>query len=103
MSRPVFWSRDALNELKDIGRVIARDDLTAAQNVARRIRETGVNLGIRPVGRRGRVSGTYEKSVVNLPYILAYAINVVGGEERVTILRVIHSARNWTADSWPEK
>jgi toxin ParE1/3/4 len=101
VSRPVFWSRDALDELKDVARVIARDNPNAARNVARLIRGTGANLGIRPIGRRGRVTGTYEKSVTGVPYILAYAFQTVGGEERIVILRVIHSARDWPDESWP--
>lgn len=103
MSRPVVWSRDALEELKDIGRVIARDNANAARNVARKIRETAANLGIRPIGRRGRVSGTYEMSVGGVPYILAYTIETGGREERVVILRVIHTARNWPDESWPHQ
>jgi addiction module RelE/StbE family toxin len=103
VSRPVVWSRDALEELKDIGRAIARDNANAARNVARKIRETAANLGIRPIGRRGRVSGTYEMSVSGVPYILAYAIETAGREERVVILRVIHTARNWPDESWPQQ
>jgi len=103
VSRPVFWSRDALEELKDIGRVIARDNANAARNVARKIRKTVANLGVRPIGRRGRVSSTYEMSVSGLPYVLAYAIETLVGEERIVILRVIHTARNWPDESWPQQ
>jgi plasmid stabilization system protein ParE len=97
------WSRDALDELKGISRVIALDNANAARNVAQKIRKTAMNLGIRPVGRRGRVSGTYEMSVAGLPYILAYAIETLGGKERIVILRVIHTARNWPDESWPRQ
>jgi toxin ParE1/3/4 len=103
VSRPVFWSRDALEELKDIGRIVARDNANAARNVARKIRTVAANLGVRPIGRRGRVSGTYEMSVSGLPYVLAYAIETTGSEGRIVILRVIHTARHWPNESWPQQ
>ena len=58
-------------------------------------------LGDMPIGRPGRVTGTYEKSVTGLPYILAYAITQAGGEEEVAIVRVIHTSRDWSAEGWP--
>lgn len=103
MNRPVFWSRDSLEELKDIGRVISRNNANAARNVARKIRIVAAKLGVRPIGRRGRVSGTYEVSVSGLPYVLAYAIETGGNEERIVILRVIHTARHWPNESWPQQ
>jgi plasmid stabilization system protein ParE len=53
-------------------------------------------------GRPGRVGGTYEKPVTRLPYIIAYAIDLVAGRETVVILRVIHGARDWQLDEWPK-
>jgi toxin ParE1/3/4 len=53
-------------------------------------------------GRIGRVSGTYEKVVGGLPYVIAYAITDRAGREAVTILRVIHGARDWPDEDWPE-
>ena len=52
-------------------------------------------------GRPGRVSGTYEKLVSGLPYILAYAIASQGGREVIAILCVIHMARDWCEEDWP--
>lgn len=104
MKRRVVWSRDALEELKQIGRHIARDNLPAARRVAAAIRNAGDALGERAIGRKGRVTGTYEKSVTGIPYIIAYAIGArpEGGED-VFILRVIHTARQWDADTWPKE
>jgi plasmid stabilization system protein ParE len=48
------------------------------------------------------VTGTYEKAVTGLPYILAYVITKTGGEEAVAIVRVIHTARDWSAETWPD-
>jgi len=103
LKRRVVWSRAALDELKEIGRHIARDNPDAARGVAAAIRATGDALGARSIGRRGRVTGTYEKPVVGVPDILAYALGQTPqGDEAVFILHVIHMAHDWRAESWPE-
>jgi toxin ParE1/3/4 len=102
VTRPVQWSRTALDDLKSQVSYIAADNPDAARRVAARIRATGAALGERPIGRAGRVGGTYEKSVTDLPYIIAYAITISAGQEVVSILRVIHTARNWPAAAWPK-
>jgi toxin ParE1/3/4 len=101
MKRPVRWSRAALEDLKQQIRHIARDNPAAARSVAERIDAAVVALGNRPVGRPGRVGGTYEKSVVGLPYIVAYCVEMVEGHETLFILRLIHTARDWPRKEWP--
>ncbi len=103
MSRPVLWSRDALDDLKSQIARIAAENPAAARRVADRISATCAALGDRPIGRVGRIAGTYEKSVVGLPFIVAYALGLRAGAETVSILRVIHSARDWPAGSWPKE
>lgn len=102
MSRPVRWSTDALTDLADQVAYIAAENPSAARRVADAIDKSALALGDMPTGRAGRVTGTYEKSVTGLPYILAYAITQAGGEETVAIVRVIHTARNWPAEKWPD-
>ncbi len=72
-------------------------------HIATGIDQTIQTLAATPTGRQGRVSGTYEKVVPGLPYIIAYAL---GDEpkthETLTILRIIHSARDRREESWPE-
>ena len=103
MKRPVFWSRDALDELKSAISFIAKDNRQAARKVAAAIHLAGDKLGERATGRKGRMSGIYEKSVTGAPYIIAYALHpVASGDEAVVILHVIHAARRWTSESWPE-
>ena len=102
MTRAVRWSRSALDDLKEQVANIARDNPDAARRVAARIRAAGEALGDIATGRPGRVTGTYEKSVARLPYIIAYAISAHRGREVVSILRVIHTARDWPAEDWPE-
>ncbi len=101
--RRVVWSRHAHDDFRAIVAYIAQDNPAAARNLAIRIDRTIQALAATPTGRRGRVSGTYEKVVHGLPYIVAYAL---GDEpkthETITILRVIHGARDWREESWPE-
>ena len=102
MKRPVRWSRAALDDLKQQLRHIARDDPAAARSVAGRIDAAAMLLGERAVGRPGRVSGTYEKSMSGLPYVLAYCLEVTEGTDTLFILRVIHTARQWPREAWPD-
>jgi toxin ParE1/3/4 len=102
VKRPVRWSLSAIEDLKEQVRHIARDDPAAARAVANRIDAAAVLLGERPIGRLGRVGGTYEKSVSGLAYVIAYCIEVVDGREALFILRVIHTARDWPSQEWPE-
>lgn len=96
----VQWSDDALAELEQQIFHIAKDNPAAARRVAQRIRAVGGALGDFATGHPGRVSGTYEKAVARLPYIIIYALGE--GDAVVTILRVIHTSRNWLPDEWPE-
>ncbi|TWB24709.1 plasmid stabilization system protein ParE [Nitrospirillum amazonense] len=102
MKRSVIWSRDALDELIGIARHIAKDNPEAARKVAVAIRATGSALGQRALGRKGRVTGTYEKVVADLPYIIAYKfIAKPTGGEALVILRIVHMTRDWPPDAWP--
>jgi plasmid stabilization system protein ParE len=101
MTRKVVWSRDALNEIKAVVSYIAEENPSAARAVAAALRATGDKLGQKSTGRKGRVMGTFEKSVLKLPYVIAYAIETVQDSESIVILRVIHTSRNWKKGSWP--
>ena len=63
MTRPVLWSRDALDDLKTHLVYIAVDDPGAAARVVDRFRKAAAQLEDFATGRPGRVAGTYEKSV----------------------------------------
>ncbi len=102
MKRPVVWSRSARTDLIDIIQYIARRNPDAAGRVADRIEEAASGLSDFATGRAGRVSGTYEKVLGDLPYILAYEImDRPEGGEMIVILHVIHGARDWPPDRWP--
>lgn len=101
--RRVVWSRHAHDDFRGIIEYIARDDPAAAGHVVTRIDQAVQALAATPTGRRGRVSGTYEKVVRGVPYIIAYALgDEPKGHETITVLRIIHGARDWRDDSWPE-
>jgi plasmid stabilization system protein ParE len=102
MSRPVRWSNDALADFSEQIAYIATDNPAAARRVAETLDKTARALGDMPTGRPGRVTGTYEKSVTGLPYVVAYAITPTGGAEEIAIVRVIHTSRDWPAEKWPE-
>ncbi len=53
------------------------------------------------IGRIGRLTDTYEKPVSRLPYVIIYALVLDQGRETVFILRVIHAARDWPPEAWP--
>jgi toxin ParE1/3/4 len=93
--RSVVWSDEAARNYLDILRYIAQDNPSAAEKV-------GNDLSEFATGRPGRVSGTYEKPVAQLPYLIAYAITDTTGGGTVSVLRVIHMSRDWQADEWPE-
>lgn len=101
--RRVVWSESALTDHCDVIEYIAADNVDAALNVAQRIDDTIEKLAFMPTGRQGRVAGTYDKVVSGIPYIIAYSLSEErSGSEMLTVLRVIHGARGWPEDKWPE-
>jgi toxin ParE1/3/4 len=101
--RRLVWSDRARRDFRDIVSYIAARNPQAAARVAGRIEQVATSLAQAPIGRRGRVAGTYEKILPGLPYILTYALETApDGEEILAVLRVIHGARDWPAGAWPE-
>ena len=100
--RRVVWSDSGLEEFSSVVDYIARDNPVAAGGVADRLEAAVLALAELPVGRKGRVAGTYEKLVSGLPYIIAYALGDEPPQsETLTVLRIIHGARDWPEGSWP--
>ena len=97
--RRVVWSSDALAEIDDAIAYIARDNPTAALELLDKIDATVKLLADMPIGRPGRVQGSYEKPISANPYIVAYHLS----EETITILRVIHGRRDWPEGEWPDE
>jgi plasmid stabilization system protein ParE len=100
--RPVVWSYSARDDLIDIIRYIAERNPDAAGRVADRIEDAAAALAEFPTGRPGRVTGTYERVLADLPYIIAYEITErAEGGEMVVVLHAIHGARDWPPKRWP--
>ena len=103
MKRPVVWAADATRDTMAILRHIAEDDPDAAERIVDAIEAAGNRLSEFSTGRPGRVAGTFEKFLAPLPWILCYAIDDQKEGERILILRIIHTARNWPQGSWPSE
>ena len=99
MKWPVVWSNAARDDYWGIIRSIAQDNPDAAERVAHRVDQSAAALADFATGKAGRVIGTYEKTLPDLPYILVYEIVArPNGGEMVGVLHVIYGARDW-----PEK
>ena len=88
----VEWSPVAARELRDIVDYVAERNLVAADKLEGEMLDAALSLAHFP--RRGRLSkipGLRELKVRRRPYFLAY---LVGGET-VTVLRVVHTSRDW--------
>jgi addiction module RelE/StbE family toxin len=87
------WSPLAIADREDIFFYIAADNPAAAVALDQRIQEKAALLIDYPrAGRVGRVEGTREL-VAHRHYILIY--DVQDDRDRVRILRVLHTARQW--------
>ena len=85
------WTDEARQDLAAIIDYIASDNPTAADAFLDRIIERSNALPHHPHAfRQGRLPGTREM-VVHPNYILVYSTD----EGAITILRLLHSARNW--------
>ena len=88
----VRWLDQAVEDLKTVRTYIARDNPSAAADIAQRIRDAVKILSDYPAaGRAGRVPNTRELVVAGTPYILPYRVRA----ESVEILRVLHGAQQW--------
>ena len=88
----IIWRRAALNDLEAIREFIAQDNPRAATRIFAAIKAAIDPLADHPnLGRPGRVEGTRELIVANLPYIVVYRV----AEGVVRVLAVIHTSRQW--------
>ncbi len=91
MSR-VRWTIRALRRLDQIGAFIEKDNPNAAARVVARLVSTADNLAEQPaMGRVGRIRGTRELVLTDIPYIIPY--RVVGRE--IEIITVMHASQKW--------
>jgi len=91
MSR-VRWTIRALRRLDQIGAFIEQDNPYAAARVVARIVSAADNLAGQPaMGRVGRIRGTRELVLTDIPYLIPY--RAVGRE--IEIITVMHASQKW--------
>lgn len=98
--RSVTWAPKARTDFRSLVDYIRTEDRRAAALVSHRIREAVRFLRLRPIGRPGRVDGTYEKPVAKTFHIIVYRLKTT---ERLEIVRIIHMARDWPPGRWPRE
>ncbi|MBI2737735.1 MAG: type II toxin-antitoxin system RelE/ParE family toxin [Rhodospirillales bacterium] len=100
----MIWSpRAATTYRREVLDYLEQQGEPALRRVTSDIERTIEILAQRPIGRPGRVSGTYEKLVVGQPYIVVYALTRSddGEEDNPVIMRIVHTVRDWPPGRWP--
>jgi len=94
MIRRITWGLRATADYHSQLEYIAEQSPENADLVDQRIVSAIEELAAKPIGRAGRVAGTYEKSILKTNLIVVYAL-----EEKVLhVLRIIHAKQNWPKD-----
>ena len=91
----IIWSPEAIQDLIWLRAYIAEESPAGPRRIVLRIlRNVEHLLPDNPhIGRPGRVPGTRELVIPQVPYIVPYRVQ----GEAIQILRVYHSARRWPA------
>ncbi|MBI3375853.1 MAG: type II toxin-antitoxin system RelE/ParE family toxin [Betaproteobacteria bacterium] len=85
------WTRPALADLVEAQEHIAKDNPSAAHEVAQRVWDAAEGFRAHPeIGRPGHVEGTREWVVRRTPYLIVYRVT----NEGVEILHVWHTRRD---------
>jgi len=88
----IKWLDLARNDLDSIEDYVAVENPDAAVRVVLRVITAVEILADQPgVGRAGRVEGTRELVLTDIPYTVAYRVK----NNTIEILRVLHQAMNW--------
>jgi plasmid stabilization system protein ParE len=89
----VRYLLEARLDLENIHQYIEKRNPRAATEVIARIRAAADRLGVWPhMGHVGRAPGTYEWSVVGVPYVIVYEIHNAADE--VAIIGVLHGSQD---------
>ena len=102
--RRIIWSpRATATYRREVLDYLEQQGEAALRRVRGDIERTIEILSQRPLGRPGRIPGTYEKLVVGQPYIVVYTLmpSDDGGEDDLVIMRIVHTARDWPPGCWP--
>ena len=86
------WTPTARGNLEAIEAYIGRENpLAAIEAVLEILRQVDLLKDHPGLGRPGRVAGTRELVITDLPSIVPYLVE----GERIIVLRVLHAARKW--------
>lgn len=90
------WTRLAERDLDEIAAYIGQDNPAAAARVVLELIDQVETLlpAYPAIGRPGRVVGTRELVIGELPYVIPYRVR---GQD-IEILRVLHTSRRWPED-----
>jgi toxin ParE1/3/4 len=94
----VVWQPEAVADFKVQLAYIADSSSQGAVLDKERIEEAVTRLGATPVGRPGRIFGTYEFYVAKTSHIVVYALE----PDALKVLRIIHTSRDWREGEWPD-
>lgn len=100
--RDIIWADGIRADYLSSLEYLAARNPSAARNLNQLVDTTILALAETPMGRRGRVAGTYETVLQKFPYIIAYALDPAPEGEKLVILGVIHTSRDWRDNKWPE-
>jgi addiction module RelE/StbE family toxin len=87
----IRWTLRALRRLDEIGAYIQRENPDAAARVVARIVSAVDVLADYPAtGRVGRIKGTREVVLADIPYIVPYRVG-----QDIEVLTVLHAHQQW--------
>lgn len=87
----IRWTLRALRRLGEIGSYIENENPDAAARVVARIVSAVDRLAELPaMGREGRIPGTRELVLSDIPYIVPYRVG-----QTIDILTVMHASQKW--------
>jgi addiction module RelE/StbE family toxin len=87
----LVWTSRAKRDLGEIATYIWRSNPAAAKKIRNRIETLAAYLRSQPfAGREGAIAGTRE-AIPHPSYRIVYQVT----DETVSILRVVHTARQW--------
>lgn len=90
--RTIRWTKRAARRLDRIGAHIEKDNPPAAARVVARIVSAVDALAEHPaIGRTGRINGTRELALADIPYIIPYRVTL----NDIEILTVMHAVQKW--------
>ena len=90
--RTIRWTKRALRRLDQIGAHISRDSPVAAAKVVARLVAAVDALADHPaMGRTGRISGTRELALADIPYNIPCRV----ARDTIEILTIMHAAQQW--------